>query len=68
MPRDKSENIYPLSFKVPEEWVEMADELAETMSRPPVIITRTDVVRTALLRGLQSLKAEHESAGKAKKR
>jgi hypothetical protein len=66
MPRDKSENVFPLSFRVPEEWVELADEIADAMSNPPVRITRTDVMRTALLRGLQALKADHQSPGKGK--
>jgi hypothetical protein len=68
MPRDRSENTFPLSFKVPEEWVQMADAIAKAMSKPPLMVTRTDVVRTALLRGLEALKAEHEPAAKGKKR
>jgi hypothetical protein len=69
MPREKSNNDFPLSFKVPEDWVQLADELAGAMSKHPVQITRTDVVRTALLRGLEALRAEHlkTSAGGKKK-
>ena len=59
MPREKSDNDFPLSFRVPKDWVETADELADAMSTRPVQLTRTDVVRTALLRGLEALKAEH---------
>jgi hypothetical protein len=68
MPREKSENTFPLSFKVPEEWVHIADELAEAMSRPPVMVTRTDVARTALLRGLQAMKAERDGGSKPQKK
>jgi hypothetical protein len=59
MPRPASENTFQITFKVPQEWVELADALAAAMSRPGLTLTRTDALRTALATGLATLKGEH---------
>lgn len=58
MARPQSENTFQVAFKIPEAWVEMADELAEAMSRPGISTTRTDALRAALYRGLEVLRGE----------
>jgi hypothetical protein len=64
MPRSPSENTFQVAFKIPEEWVKMADELAGFMSMPGVQMTRTDALRAALSVGLRRL---HENYAKAER-
>lgn len=59
MARPQSENTFQVAFKIPPEWLKMADEIAAAMSRPGVKITRTDALRAALADGLHKLHAEH---------
>jgi hypothetical protein len=58
MPRPQSENTFQVAFKIPQQWVEMADEIAAAMSRPGIATTRTDALRAALWEGLTRLRAE----------
>jgi hypothetical protein len=67
MPRPPSENTFQVTFKIPEQWVKMADEIAAAMARPGLTITRTDALRSALADGLQKLHAEHIAARATKK-
>lgn len=67
MPRPQSENTYPLSVKVPRSWVDLADEVAEKMSRPGVNVTRTDAIRAALWAGLQQLSQDESKKGSTKR-
>jgi hypothetical protein len=62
MPRAPSENTFQVTFKIPESWVTRADELAASMSRPGLTITRTDALRAAMGHGLAALEAETEPA------
>lgn len=59
MPRPQSENTFQVSFKIPEKWVAMADEIALAMSQPGIATTRTDALRAALWHGLNELRAQH---------
>jgi hypothetical protein len=59
VPRPKGPNDTPLSVNIPGGWSEEVDRLMETMSQPGMEITRSDVIRMALRRGLDALKAEH---------
>ena len=56
MPRPPSDKTFQVAFKIPDEWVEMADELAKKMSSPGMTVTRTDVLRTALWEGLTKMR------------
>jgi hypothetical protein len=56
MPRPPSENTFQVAFKIPEAWIEKADEIAAKMSRPGITVTRTDVLRSALWEGLEALR------------
>jgi hypothetical protein len=42
------------------EWLELSEELAEVISRSGMAATRADVLRMAVKRGLESLRAEHK--------
>jgi hypothetical protein len=55
MPRPPSENTFQVAFKIPDAWIEKADEIAAKMSRPGITVTRTDVLRSALWEGLEML-------------
>lgn len=50
------------AVRVPESWLVRLDRLAEKMSRPGMPVTRTEVLRLAMYRGIEGL--ERESAGK----
>jgi hypothetical protein len=68
MPRPASDNTFQVAFKVPETWIDTADKIAALMSRPGITTTRTDALRAALIRGLDSLEAELAPAtGKSRK-
>jgi hypothetical protein len=56
MPRAPSDKTFQVAFKIPEAWVTLADEIAATMSRPGMSITRTDVLRSAMWDGLQAMR------------
>jgi len=64
MARPQSDNTFQVAFKIPEAWKNDADAVAEAMSQPGFVATRTDVLRAALARGLAALKAEHKTATK----
>jgi len=54
-----SENDTPIGFKVPSEWLPRADKIAAALSRPGLTpVTRTEVLRLALGRGLDVLEEE----------
>jgi hypothetical protein len=57
MPRPQSENTVQISFKLPEEALARAEAIALKMSRPAGIgaVTRTEVLRAAVLEGLDRL-------------
>jgi hypothetical protein len=65
MPRPQSENTYQVSFKIPEAWLELADQVAAKLSPPGVTMSRTDAFRAALIDGLRRL-AEVPEAPSAK--
>jgi len=59
MPRPQSENTTQIAFKIPDGWLERADVLASALSRPGIsIVTRTEILRAALGRGLSALEEE----------
>jgi hypothetical protein len=58
VPRPKSGNDDQVSINLPTLWKDDAERLAQAMSRPGMVITRADVLRTALRMGLDALDAE----------
>lgn len=58
VPRLKT-NSLQVSVHVPESWGDEVEQLAETMSRPGLEVTKADVMRRALRVGLDALAAEH---------
>ena len=62
MPRPPSENVFQVAFKVPQKWIDMADEIAAAMSQPGIATTRTDAMRAALWHGLNELRTQHVKA------
>ena len=58
MPRPPSRNTYQVTFKIPEDWMKQADALAASMAPIGVRLTRTDALRAALARGLETLSTQ----------
>jgi hypothetical protein len=61
MPR-AAQDLTQVTIKIPSDWVEEFDALAEVMAQPGTKMTRTDAMRIALHRGLESLRVEHVDA------
>jgi hypothetical protein len=68
-PKEASDRTDQVTFKVVPEWIERADKIARALSQPPAIVTvtRTEVLRAALGRGLDVLE-EETPAPKPRKR
>src|ERR1700722_1033900 len=58
MPRHLSKNVFQIAFRIPEEWLPRFDALLGRLAPPGGNITRTDAMRIALLRGLESMEDE----------
>ena len=57
MPRPPSTAVQ-IAIRVPAEWLEEAERLAAKMVRPGMTSTRSDVLRAAIAKGLDALRAE----------
>jgi hypothetical protein len=58
MPRPKSEKDSQVTIVLAGEWLDEAQRLAEAKSEPGMAVTRADVLRMAIRRGLDALQAE----------
>lgn len=58
MSRRSSENTRQIALKIPEAWLSRVDAMVPIMCRPGVLVTRTDVIRAAIARGLDALETE----------
>lgn len=58
VPRPRSGNDTKLNLLLPGEWLDDAQALAAKLSRPGVTMTRADVLRDAIRRGLDAIEAE----------
>lgn len=67
VPRPKGPNDAQLTFNLPGGWVEDLDRLAQTLSRPGMAVTRTDVLRMAVRTGIDTLAAEHPEPRRPKR-
>jgi hypothetical protein len=61
MPRPPSDNTEQVALRVSEATLTQADHLIPFLSHPGVCATRADVLRAALVVGLQALAADHVS-------
>lgn len=68
MPRAKSDKDSQVTVNLPGSWLEEAQGLAETRSEPGLAVTRADVLRMAIRRGLDELAARTGAAAKPRKR
>jgi hypothetical protein len=57
-----------ITVLLPLEWVERLDALAKARSQPELTVTRADVVRLVVRRGLEVVEAERPQAPEGKKR
>ena len=55
MPRPKSDKDSQVTISLPGAWLEEAQRIAEARSEPGLAITRADVLRMAMRRGLDAL-------------
>jgi hypothetical protein len=55
---EKQDEQVQWAVRLPESFLERADKLAERMSEPAMKITRTDVLRMAMFRGIEQLETE----------
>lgn len=58
VPRPKSSNDTHINLALPGDWLEEASELVEPLSEPGITLSRADVLRKALRRGLDMLQRE----------
>jgi hypothetical protein len=61
VPRPKSEKDSQVTLVLSGEWLEEAQRIADAKSEPGLIVTRADVLRLAIRRGLESLQADLKS-------
>jgi hypothetical protein len=58
MPRSKSDKDSQVTIVLSGDWLEQAQRIAEARSEPGLAVTRADVLRIAIRRGLDFLQAE----------
>lgn len=68
VPRKPSENDEQIALRLPQEWLTRADALRDVIAKPGVGVTRSDVLRAALARGLQALEEERDRGQKPRRR
>jgi hypothetical protein len=63
VPRKPTGNDTPVAIRVPEAWLKRADELrAFLCPRPGLELTRSDILRMCLAKGLEAIEAERDAA------
>ena len=68
VPRPKSANDTTTSLNCPGDWLDLAQEIAAQMSKETGVgVTRADVLRLALKRGLDVLKGERPTEAKRRR-
>jgi hypothetical protein len=60
VPRPASPNDSSIALRLPEGWLKRAENLIEFLSTPGIAVTRSDVLRAALARGLEALEADRD--------
>lgn len=64
MPRPKSEKDSQVTIVLSGDWLEEAQKVADAMGQPGLSVTRSDVLRIAIRRGLDLLQAEIKKGGR----
>jgi hypothetical protein len=64
MTKQAPRTLVQLNLRFPEEWLKMADELAEKLSTPDRPMSRSDALRAAFWAGLQQLSATTTKKGR----
>jgi hypothetical protein len=67
VPRPKSPNVVQVTVLIPEEAADRAEALGERMAPAGVTLSRAEVLRAAILRGLDMLEGEHPPEGKRRR-
>jgi hypothetical protein len=67
VPRPKSANVVQVTVLIPEEVSDRAEALGERMAPPGVTLSRAEVLRAAILRGLDALEGENPPEGKRRR-
>lgn len=65
MPRPKSNLDVQTAVRIPRDWVDRAEALKEAIAPLGLHVTRSDVLRTAIERGLRSLEREQAARSRA---
>lgn len=60
VPRATSPNEQQIAIRVPNAWVKRASALVSQVAQPGMNVTRTDVFRVAIARGLEAMEAERK--------
>jgi hypothetical protein len=55
MPRPKSDKDSQVTIVLPGGWLDEAQQIADARSEPGLVVTRSDIIRMALRRGLDEL-------------
>ena len=58
MSTERESNDVQVAIRLSSAWLERLDKLAERMSQPGIQLTRTDLHRVALHRGIELLESE----------
>jgi Arc/MetJ-type ribon-helix-helix transcriptional regulator len=58
MGRPATENDQQIAIRLPAEWLARADKLIPALTTPGLAVSRSDVLRAALARGLDALERE----------
>ena len=63
MPRRPTGNDTPVAIRIPEAWVERAEALrAFLTNRPGLELSKSDILRMCIARGLEAIEAERDAA------
>ena len=58
MSTERESHDVQVAIRLPQAWLERLDKLAEKMSQPGIQLTRTELHRAALYRGIEQLESE----------
>jgi hypothetical protein len=67
MPRPRSPNVVQVTVLIPEDVSDRAEALGERMAPAGVTLSRAEVLRAAILRGLDALEADSPPEGKRRR-
>ena len=66
VPRPASGNDSSVAIRIPDAWLKRAEGLRDFLSsRPGIELTKSDILRVCIARGLEALEAERDAGGQA---